>query len=169
MYQMNATQVIGIAVFSLAALMCLRTYLVLMPRRPIWVILAFVSAGFAVEVILGGRHQLTRVISETLKAVGFYDGRRGWQVALLVGLLSLTIMVIGLVSPVLRNGQLTARLAAYLASILILLFGIEAISLHSVDAILYNKVGPVLLIGWVWVGLGAAISICAWTAGRSRV
>ena len=68
MYQMNATQVIGIAVFSLAALMCLRTYIVLVPRRPIWAILAFVIAGFTAEVIFGGRHQLTRVIGKTLRA-----------------------------------------------------------------------------------------------------
>jgi hypothetical protein len=169
MYQMNATQVIGIAVFLLVALMCIRTYLVSVPHRPIWAILAFVIAGLTAEVIFGGRHQLTRVIGKTLKAVGFYDGRWGWQFALLVGLLSLTIMVIWLVSPMLRNSQPMARLAAFLASTLMLLFGIEAISLHSVDAILYNKVGPVLLIGWVWAGLGAAISICAWSAGRSKV
>ena len=42
------------------------------------------------------------------------------------------------------------------------LFLVEAISLHSVDAVMYAQAGPVLLIGWIWAALGLVIAAAGW-------
>jgi hypothetical protein len=52
-----------------------------------------------------------------------------------------------------------ARLAASITIAVSALFAIEMVSLHAVDAVFYRPIGPVLMLGWVWVI--AAAGICA--------
>ena len=55
----------------------------------------------------------------------------------------------------------------------VMLFAIESVSLHSVDAVLYRSLDGVMMIGWLWLAIGAGVVCCALysragpTSGRS--
>jgi hypothetical protein len=85
-----------------------------------------------------------------------------------VALLALSFAVLGFAAmPMLRMfaGSPSARLAAIASLGVLALFGLETISLHQVDSVLYCPVGPVMLIGWLWMALGAEV---VWVATRTR-
>jgi hypothetical protein len=56
------------------------------------------------------------------------------------------------------------RVAVIFTLGLLALFAVETVSLHTIDAIFYRPVGPVLLIGWLWAA--ASAGICAAAALR---
>jgi hypothetical protein len=60
-----------------------------------------------------------------------------------------------------RIARPAARVAASLTIVLLALFAIETISLHEIDAIFYLRIGPVLLVGWLWAVASAGICLAA--------
>ena len=62
------------------------------------------------------------------------------------------------------GGLRAARLGALL---LAALWGLEAISLHQTDHIMWLPAGPILLGGWLWIA-ASALAISGALFGRSR-
>ncbi|MEO9467970.1 hypothetical protein [Parasphingorhabdus sp.] len=91
-------------------------------------------------------------------------GNRGWlQISLILILLIFTAIILKyLVYPRLlpgANGRQKHAVAA--TGLLALLFASELISVHAIDAIFYNRIAGVMVIGWLWLLLAGFTSFLA--------
>lgn len=148
---MDATQWAGVLSFGLASAVCLVT-----ACRP-WPLLAIVNGCYAAECVLGWRHGLHNA---AIAAMGeYYSGRTSIQMVLIAIALGLGAIFI-LARRTDPAGR--ARTAAATATLVTaLLFILETISLHDVDAVLYRPVAGLLIIGWLWLLLGGATIVGA--------
>ena len=161
----NPTQVTGLIVFVASALSCGWTVRRTSGRLAVlWRCLAVAQFLFLLEIMLGLRHQVHGWVDALLQQQGWYAHRRPVQVALL----ALSFVGLGFaLTPMLRmfSGSPWVRLAAIASFVVLVLFGLEMISLHQIDTVLYCPVGPVMLIAWMWVALGVMV---VWAATRTR-
>ena len=155
---MNPTQLVGLLAFGGAAIACARAARVRRPR--LWVGLAALLAGLALEVMLGLRHAVHDLVDSTLQLEGRYDARGPLQWALIATALSLAALSLWGVARLQRHDR-HAMLACAASAALLWLFVIETISLHSVDAIVYAPAGPVKLIAWLWAAAAAVVAVAA--------
>lgn len=143
---MDATQWVGVLSFGGAFAVCLVT-----ACRP-WPLLAIVNGGYAAECVLGWRHGLHNA---AIAAMGeYYSGRASIQIFLIAIALGL-----GAIFLLARRADPAGRArtgAATATLVTALLFILETISLHAVDAILYRPAAGLLVIGWLWLLLGGA-------------
>jgi hypothetical protein len=80
-----------------------------------------------------------------------YAERAPLQITLLTGALALGVMALVIVFLMARDPLV--RIALICTGISGGLFVVEIISLHQMDRVLYQQLGPILLIGWLWLGL----------------
>lgn len=154
----SATRWLGLVGFGIAALACWRAS----RRWPSpWRALSAAQALFFAEIVLNLRHRLHDVADAFLQAQQWYVRREPLQIALLASLGALVLGVaFWLVTSRRRHGwQGTLALAATLVSAA--LFLLEVVSLHAIDALMYTRVGGVLVIGLGWLLLGSIVAICA--------
>jgi hypothetical protein len=164
-FDTNPTQVTGLIVFFASALSCGWAVRRTSGRTAVlWRCLAVVQCLFLAEIVFGLRHQVHGGVDAVLQQQGWYGNRRPVQVALL----ALSFAGLGFAAKSMLRmfaGSPSVRLAAIASLGLLALFGLETISLHQIDSVLYRPVGSVALVGWVWVALGAMVM---WAATRSR-
>ncbi|SEH18222.1 hypothetical protein SAMN05428974_2446 [Sphingopyxis sp. YR583] len=142
---MDATQWAGVISFGLASLICLVT-----ACRP-WPLLFMANGCFAAECALGLRHGLHNAVAA---AMGEYYSGRGLVQILLI-LLALGLGIVSLLRQRTDKAGRPRNAAAATTLLSALLFVLETISLHDIDAVLYRPVGGLLVIGWLWLMLGA--------------
>ncbi len=159
--QINPTQFTGLLAFGGAALACAVAARASSDRRWWW--LAGVSSICMLEAGLGLRHRAHDLVDVLLRAGGWYDARSHPQVFLLVIVAVLAAGALGWLSS-LRATTSEIRIGAAASVGALSLFGIEAISLHAVDALMYTSIGPVLAIGWAWAALALIIAAAALVA-----
>ena len=165
LFHTNPTQVAGLIVFVSAALSCGWAVRRTSGRTAVlWRCLALAQCLFLAEIVFGLRHQVHGGVDAVLQQQGWYANRRPVQFALLA--LSST----GLGFAAMRMlrmfaGSPSARLAAIASLVVLALFGLETISLHQIDSVLYCRVGPVMLIAWLWLALGAVV---VWAVTQTR-
>lgn len=160
----NPTQLLGMLSFSLASLACL-----LASRRSpdagIWKVLAFANALFLLEVVIGLRFRALEWARALLRARGEFPSLHGtgqaFAIAALAAAAAAAMLAFMLVPGMARPA---ARVGVSLTIALFALFGIETISLHKIDGLLYLGIGPVLLVGWLWAALSATICLAALSA-----
>ena len=158
----NPTQLTGLLSFAAATIACL-----IATRRSdrrdsrAWLITMVTNGLFFLEVLIGLRHRIHDYVAGILMAEGQYGQRRGMQESLLVWLTTIALVLVTLFFVSRRLSGGSVRIAVGLTAALVLLFAIETVSLHALDAVYYRPIGPVLLIGWLWA-IGAA-GIC-WAA-----
>jgi hypothetical protein len=101
-------------------------------------------------------------MGDWLKAEELYSQRGPAQAALLIITVVLATVVTRLV--VLRMARRRVAIALGSTAALLALFAVETVSLHASDAILYQPIGPVLLIGLLWslCGLISAAAARPW-------
>lgn len=159
----NPTQLTGLLVFGGAAIACAFAAQVCGERR--WWRLAAVSSVCMLEVAVGLRHRAHDLVDSVLQAGGWYESRSQAQVPLLV---IVALLAAGTLAWLLslRGTAAEIRVAAAASMAALWLFGIEAISLHAVDALMYAYIGPVLAIGWAWAALALVIAAAALHAAR---
>jgi hypothetical protein len=132
----------------------------------VWTLVALAHLAFAAEVVLGARHGVHDLLNTVLRDMGLYPGRASIQAGLLIlcGLcitlgLTATQRWLRGVPRLTRHGQraVFSTLAAGA------LFTVEAVSLHSIDQVLYANTGPVRAIAYLWicVALVALVSALA--------
>ncbi len=96
-----------------------------------------------------------------LKAQGLYASLHGGVQEIIdisIAILALLFVMVLLFRRVVGRA---ARLAVSMTIVLVALFAIETVSLHELRAVMYQPVGPVLMIAWLWAI--AAAGIC-WAA-----
>jgi hypothetical protein len=154
----NPTQLTGVLAFSVATIACAIASRRTQGRdRRLWTLLAALNFLFFVEIFAGFRHRIHDLADGLLMTSGLYDERHGPQemIVMSVGVIAVVFVSLPLL---LRRNSTTARLATSITIALFVLFAIEMVSLHAIDAVLYRFIGPVYLIGWMWAA--AAIAIC---------
>ena len=154
--QINSTQTAGLLAFVpatvIAAIAFWRSRHGGWARGGPWAPITAVHASFAIEVIAGGRHRLNSALGSWLKADGLYDDRRTAQAVLIIVAVLLAALLLGHMAR--KASTRLQSLAIGATGAAALLFVVESISLHAIDAALYRFVGPVLLIGWLWLACG---------------
>lgn len=152
---MNLTQWLGILGFGAAGLLCLGI------RQPSWAAIGSVNLLYSAECVLGWRHELSWLGAAALGE--HYSERAPLQIILVIGALLIGAALLAWARCIMRDGS--TRIALTATAISGGLFAAEIISLHDMDAILYQKVGPALLIGWLWLGLALITGLAATYSG----
>ena len=116
--------------------------------------LAVLLVVLAIDVVWGGRYQVHNLVGQWLQQTGQYAQRQTLQAALLgAGLLVLGLALWGTLVATKGCAQ-PLRWAALCALGLLAVFGVEMVSLHGIDAVMYRQLGPLKAVGWLWL-LGA--------------
>jgi hypothetical protein len=171
----SAGQLAFAAAAVAAALVARRT---VAPDLRLWWTVALVFALLWIETAVEWRFVPRSVAQHTLEARGAYGSRTGLQemllVALAAGALAAVVAAVGVALGRRRSGALRARfhastrVAFAATAALVVLFVVEAVSLHAIDAWLYATVGPMLAIGWLWLASSALVVVMAAAHSRGR-
>jgi hypothetical protein len=157
----DSTQWVGMTGFAVAGLLCVRAA---RNSSPSWWILAGLNLLLVVEIVAGWRYRVHDVADALLLYQGLYEARRPWQVAM-IAVAAVALLAAGLmVRARIRSAALASAATGLCFGFSI--FVIEAVSLHAVDAVLYHKVGPVLVVAFFWTAASAWIGVSAFTAAR---
>jgi len=163
----NPTQLLGILSFSLTTVTCL-----LAARRSadarVWKLLTFVNALFLIEIIVGFRFRILDWAHTLLRERGEYQQLHGKDQAVAILALAVASITTILFLLLFRIARPAARIGASLTIMVLALFSIETISLHEIDAIFYLRMGPVLLVGWLWAVASAGICLAALISRTKR-
>ena len=155
---MNATQLAGTIACATAALACASR------RNVRWYVPAAAFALMVVDLQVQGRYAVRTIVESFLFSHGLAAAnRRPFQVIVLV------VAVVALAWLIRRcargpGGLREARLGAIL---ILALWGLEAVSLHQTDHIMWLQAGPILLGGWLWIA-ASAIATYGALFGRGR-
>ena len=149
----DATQISGATTFAIVSAACWGAA----RRRPhqpcarIWTVLAVLLMVLAADVVWGGPHQVHNLVSQWLQQSGQYAQRQTLQAALLgAGLLVFGLALWGTLQATKGCAQ-PVRWAALCALGLLGVFCVELISLHGIDAVMYRQLGPLKVVGWLWL------------------
>lgn len=148
---MNTTQWVGIFAFGGAAAFCFWAR---------WRLIGAINAALALECVIGLRHAIHDVAEQIIGQP--YPGRDEIQVAFYVVAMTLLAGAIWLVLRAKPRFCPPFVIAATLTALT--LFGIEIISLGAVDAVLYQSVGYLTVIAWIWLVLASVIVAGAFSA-----
>lgn len=147
------TQIVGIAVFAVAAI----ASFVRGGRH--WTSIGVANALLCVEVIMDWRYAIHDAVVTALQANRAYPGRAPWQVAMLAFLAISAAMVFLWLW---RRFRGRLRIAAFATAAMVALFTVMLISLNSVDGLLYAPAGPIMRVAWLWVAGAALIIWASW-------
>jgi hypothetical protein len=143
---MNPTQLAGTIACTIAALACVSR------RDRRWYLPAIVFGLMVIDLQLQGRYAVRAAVEHFLFAHGLAAAdKRPFQVVVLIFaaiVLLLTIRRFARGSGGLREARLGAILIAAL-------WGLEAISLHQTDHLMWLRAGPILLGAWLWIAASA--------------
>jgi hypothetical protein len=167
--QINSTEAAGFLAFLPAALACAATFWARRRnhrRETRWAVLSLIYTLLSAEILLSLRHRVDQAIGDTLRAAHLYPERRPAQAAAVIVVVILSLLV----TRVNVRSAPTSRLsiASGATAPLLSLFVVESISLHAIDAILYRPIGPIMLIGWLWLACGWTTLVAAGTAAAQR-
>jgi hypothetical protein len=157
----NPTQLLGLAAFASATIACIFAIRNRPSEARAWIVLAIVNAVFFAEILFGIRHHLHEIAVSLLLSVGLYASRTDLQYGLIVASAAIPIGAALLLSLIRRLRKPRPIIATFASFSVLSLFAVEAISLHRIDEIFYQEIGPVLLIGWLWCVACAATVLSA--------
>jgi hypothetical protein len=158
-FNTNPTQLTGLLAFAAATIACLIAAQRSGSRDvPIWRLLAVVNCLLLIEIFSGFRFLIHDFADAVLIASGRYAQRKGTQEGIIVVLAIIALIFMALFLFGRHAASRAVRAAASITIALLTLFAIETVSLHALDAVFYQPIGPVLMIGWLWAT--AAVGIC---------
>jgi hypothetical protein len=160
-FDTNPTQLVGILAFAAATIACL----VASKRSRLydgrtWMTLAFVNCLCLVEIFIGLRHRIHAMGVSILMANDKYGQRDPMQEIVIFLFAAVALVCVVLILYWYKTAGPAVRVATSITIAVLALFSIEAVSLHTIDAIFYRSIGSVLLIGWIWALASLAI-VCA--------
>jgi magnesium-transporting ATPase (P-type) len=153
MYQINPTQFVGLLSFSVTAALCFAVWRSTQNARSTWAWITIAYAGLAIDVLLSGRHLLSGALRSILRTIDLYQNRGFLQILIVFLLIAIALAIVGMTVRLSRQQVSSASKAALATALTLLFFLVETVSAHKIDAILYQKAGPILFIGWIWIAL----------------
>jgi hypothetical protein len=163
----NPTQLLGILSFSLTTVACLHAAR-RAPDARVWKVLTFVNALFLIEVIVGFRFRVLDWARTLLRERSEYQQLHGKDQAVAIIALAAAAVTMLLFLLLFRIATPATRVGTSLTIVLLALFAIETVSLHEIDAVFYLRMGPVLLVGWIWAAVSAGICLAALNSRTKR-
>jgi hypothetical protein len=97
-----------------------------------------------------------------LTAEGLYAQMHGWIqgiIDILIAIIAVIFVTLFLFWRQVAGGA--ARVAVSMTIVVVALFAIETVSLHALRAVIYQPIGPVLMIGWLWAIAAAGVCLAA--------
>jgi len=166
--QINSTEAAGFIAFIPAAIAAFIAAIA--DRRPPvrngWALIGAIYVMLSAEILASTRHRLGIVLREWLRATHLFPERRPVQAALILVILAIVLLAaFALVgrAPARTLAAATGATAAALG-----IFIVETVSLHAVDGLVYAPLGPILLIGWLWLVCGSVTIAAALWSIRPR-
>jgi len=163
---MDANAVAGLSAFAAAAAACLRVSLG-RGAAALWGTLAALHAAWALEILLNLRYRARAALIPLLQERGWYASRTTWQGVAIVAALLVGTALAGWLWRRHRDDGAAAGAITGTALALMLLV-VETISLHRVDAVMYEQVGPLVLLAWAWIAAAAIVIASALVAASSQ-
>jgi hypothetical protein len=161
--QINWTLVAGLAALSLAAAASWDAGTAAAEaahgRRGPWRVLALVHLALLAELVADTRFGVVAALAGA--------GRHMVQIGLALAMLAVAASATIAIGRVARRMPwfAPAGLAALAAA---MLFGAETLSVRPIGLLLYRPVGPILLVGWLWLACGmAAVGVAILAVRRS--
>jgi len=157
----NPTQILGVLVFAVAAAACaLAAKRTRGPAATAWKLLAVLQLLFVAEIVLGLRHQIHGGVDAFLQDRGWYAQRQPVQLGLLAVAAVAGAAALFALLKWCRSHRAAAP-AALASFAVLLLFALEMISLHAIDALLYRLIGPVMVIALLWAACAGVVAACS--------
>lgn len=167
----DVTRDTGIAAYSGATLVCLfvawRARRRRIPGTGFWMTMGFLNAILACEVPFGFRFRVTKVMRHLFDWLEAGLERRLLQLVVLaiVGILFLVAVLVVLFREETPRSRRFA-LMGFLLSVLI--WCVEAVSLHQTLPILAHRIGPLVFVAWAWVVAAMVTAAGAFVAVRAE-
>ena len=159
----NSTQLTGLLSFAAATIACLIAARHSDSRdAPTWRLLALMNGLFLIEIFSGFRHRMHDLVKAMLMAEGLYAHMHGWIqeiIDILIAIIAIIFVTLLLFWRQVAGGA--ARVAVSVTIVVVALFAIETVSLHELREVLYQQIGPVLMIAWLWAIAAAGICLAA--------
>ena len=164
--QINSTEAAGFIAFVPAAIAA--WVAAAAARRPArnWAVIGVVYVLLSIEILASTRHRLGIALREWLRAAHLFPERRPVQAVLI--LVIVTIVLLAAFIMIRRAPTRNLAVASGATIALIGIFVVETVSLHAVDGVVYAPLGPILLIGWLWLACGWVTTAAALGSVRSR-
>lgn len=159
--QINWTLVAGLAACSLAAAANWDAGTAARAGRGSWRMLGVVYLALLAELVAETRFGAVAAIGATAGI-----GRHGVMIGLALAMLAAAGAALVAIVRVARRVPWFGG-AGSVALAMAGLFGAEMLAVGPVGALLYRPVGPAMLIGWLWLAIGAAAVGIAATAVRT--
>jgi uncharacterized membrane protein YGL010W len=129
---------------------------------PTWKLLALINFLFPIEIICGFRFLIHGLATTMLQTEGLYARMHGGIqeiINILIAIIALIFVTLLLFRRQVAGGA--ARVAVSITIVVVALFAIETVSLHALRAVIYQPIGPVLMIGWLWAIAAAGVCLAA--------
>lgn len=123
--------------------------------------LALVQLVLLLDIVFNWRWKLHAMVDWAAAGLGVYELRRGPQLLALCGLAALAVLL-ALLIVVRFRGRMGAALALGGTLLSVVLRGVEVVSYHNADAVLYASVGGVMIVGLAWITLALATCLGVW-------
>lgn len=159
----------GIAVYSAAAVLCFlvawRAHHRRVPGTGFWLTMGVLNALLAREVPYCFRFQVTNWMRHLFAWLDTGIEKRLLQLGFLVvvGVLFLIAVLVVLFR---QETPRSRRIALFGFLVALLAWMVEAVSLHQTSPILYERLGPLVLVAWVWVASAVFTAVGAFAALR---
>lgn len=134
-------------------------------RRPSWLVLAALLAAMAVSIATDAHWIVHDRVRAMLMNQGVYGQHLLVQMAITLVGAALTALL-GLW--IIRRRHGAHRWATLATLALAALFGVQALSVHGVDAVLGRRLGPLMVVGWLWTAGALTITLAAFFAHQER-
>jgi hypothetical protein len=169
-FSTNPTQLIGLLSFAATTIACLMAARRSGSRDALtWRLLALINCLFLIETISESRYHFHNQVRAMLKVEGLFaqlHGRGQEIINISIAIIALICVTVVLFLYHVAGGAV--RVAVSMTILLVALFVIETVSLHELRPVLYQPMGPFLLIGWLWSIPAAVICIAAAHTMRVR-
>lgn len=126
-----------------------------------WLIMLIISILSLVEIQFSFRFFLKHFLVDVFVSYIPYSERRYFQVILACLFLAI-LTPLFLILFRTRKCKMCCKFGVFGSSVTMILFLLEAVSLHAVDALMYSEVLNIMVIGWLWSSGALLMSIGAY-------